>query len=92
MADWINKASNPNREADSCCGAAGSDGPYAGVDDSVVLIGGDADLVVQCLALPFASNLFVYNPQNVEGRKRCKGRLRMCMPLMALRECFWLRV
>ncbi|OEH78571.1 hypothetical protein cyc_00145 [Cyclospora cayetanensis] len=37
--------------------------------DSIVVIGGDADLVVQSLALPFASNLFVYNPQSIASSK-----------------------
>lgn len=41
--------------------------------DSIVIIGGDADLVVQCLALPYTSNLFVYNPQNITHSKNIRG-------------------
>lgn len=61
--------------------------------DSIVIIGGDADLVVQCLALPYTSNLFVYNPQNITHSKNVRGTNASCfgffsiMRVMAHVEC-----
>lgn len=47
-----------------------------GPNDSIVIIGGDADLVVQCLALPSSANLFVYTPQNIANSKNTRGNYK----------------
>lgn len=70
LADWINVASAPGAKQlpeDASLGAFRIQPSH-----SIVVIGGDADLVVQCLALPFTSNLFVYNPQAFAKSKRSK--------------------
>ncbi|KAL8271989.1 hypothetical protein Esti_004113 [Eimeria stiedai] len=62
LADWIN--STLGVEGNPTVGSFGpSRLPRPHPADSVVIIGGDADLLVQCLALPSIANLYVYSPQ-----------------------------
>lgn len=75
LADWINVASDKSRTQNA--GHSGLEPSHDQPSDSIVIIGGDADLVVQCLALPYASNLFVYNPQAVTKSKTSRGTTPM---------------
>ncbi|KAL8455831.1 hypothetical protein Emag_000405 [Eimeria magna] len=62
LADWIN--STLGHDKNSTVGSFGPSELSRGHPaDSVVIIGGDADLLVQCLALPSTANLYVYSPQ-----------------------------
>ncbi|KAL8449859.1 hypothetical protein Emed_002822 [Eimeria media] len=62
LADWINSTLCDDKNP-----TVGSFGPSklsrSHATESVVIIGGDADLLVQCLALPSTANLYVYSPQ-----------------------------
>lgn len=71
LANWINVASACGRKQ-----APGSASPgliRALPSHDFVIVGGDADLVVQCLALPHTSNLFVYNPQAITTNRGTRG-------------------
>ena len=51
---------------------------------TIVIIGGDADLVVQCLALPSTANLFVYSPQNLANSEHTRGTFSCCTNITTL--------
>ncbi|KAL8439824.1 hypothetical protein Efla_004350 [Eimeria flavescens] len=87
LADWINVhlSGRQPRVSESSQSAKPPRPPPA---ESIVLIGGDADLVVQCLALPLTANLFVYNSQAVTASKSKKVLYSLCAVLKELDRLF----
>lgn len=74
LADWLNTATGSAGRNAHKGAALAWERPFVEPCESAVVVGGDADLVVQALALPSTPNLFVYSPNSPSGTKshRCK--------------------